>query len=822
MKYFHYKQLRCIPLIVLACLVAVGIPGGPAMAESIPSFETAQPVWPEGRSEEMNLFVGFRAVFETPEAESVVLRMTASSIYRVWLNGQFLGHGPARGPLDYHRVDEYEIAGLLQPGENVVAVDVAGYNVNSYYLFDQPAFLQAEVVAGPVTLAATGLEGPRAIEGQILDERQQKVQRYSFQRTFVEDYVLSADHDAWRATADAAFDAVALETFPALNLLPRRVPYSDFYIVSAVEMHSRGTFDQGVERENLWRDRSLVNISPEYKGFHEEDLVSVLSTEMQKTEITSRDVTETPLGTDWSHSLDTGEYLQYNLGRNISGFPRFDITVEEPTRIFVAFDETLRGEYLDFRRMATVNVIAYTLEPGSYTLEAFEPYTMGYIKILALEGGGVVENVGIRAFENTDTQRATFRASDGRLEKLYEAGRHTFAQNATDVFMDCPSRERAGWLCDSFFTARSALVLSGDTTVEKNFVESYYLPEVFRTLPEGMLPMCYPADHYNSNFIPNWAMWFVVQLEEYAARSGDTELVANLEDRVMALLDYFEPFENEDGLLESLEAWVFVEWSAANQFVQDVNYPSNMLYASTLSTAAKLYDKPELEAKAEAIRETIREQSFDGEFFVDNAIRHDDGTLEVTRNRTEVCQYFAFFFDVASVESHPELWRRLHEDFGPHRTDTGAWEEVHVANSFIGNMVRVELLSEAGKSNQILEESVDYLMYMVERTNTLWENVHDHASLNHGFASHIVVTLLRDILGAYHIDPVNQVLQLRFIETGLDWCEATIPLGDELISLRWTSDGETITYDLDLPAGFTVEMVEHENAMPAVEGAYTR
>ncbi len=150
-----------------------------------------------------------------------------------------------------------------------------------------------------------------------------------------------------------------------------------------------------------------------------------------------------------------------------------------------------------------------------------------------------------------------------------------------------------------------------------------------------MLPMCYPADHMNGNFIPNWAMWFVVQLEEYAARSGDRELVEALRPRVLKLLDYFKRFENSDGLLEKLEKWVFVEWSAANKFVQDVNYPSSMLYSGTLDAAARLYRLPDLAAKAARIRDTIRTQSFDGEFFVDNALRKD-GKLEVTRNRTEV------------------------------------------------------------------------------------------------------------------------------------------------------------------------------------------
>ena len=69
----------------------------------------------------------------------------------------------------------------------------------------------------------------------------------------------------------------------------------------------------------------------------------------------------------------------------------------------------------------------------------------------------------------------------------------TFRQNAVDVFMDCPSRERAGWLCDSFFTARVAQDLTGTALLERMLFENYRLPDTFAHLPEGMLPMCYPA-----------------------------------------------------------------------------------------------------------------------------------------------------------------------------------------------------------------------------------------------------------------------------------------------------------------------------------------
>jgi alpha-L-rhamnosidase len=274
---------------------------------------------------------------------------------------------------------------------------------------------------------------------------------------------------------------------------------------------------------------------------------------------------------------------------------------------------------------------------------------------------------------------------------------------------------------------------------------------------------------------------------------------------VLALFGYFKRFENPDGLLEKLESWVFIEWSKANEFVQDLNFPSNMLYAGALAAAGRLYGVRRLEEKANAIRETIRRQSFDGQFFVDNAVR-TDGQLQVTRNRTETCQYYAFFFDVATPQSHPELWRTLCEQFGPRRKDTKAFPEIWEANSFIGNMLRVEILSRYGRGQQILDESVDYLLYMADRTGTLWENIGDYASCNHGFASHIVHTLYRDILGIHRVDPVGKKLHVRLGDAKLSWCRGRIPLPQGAICLSWRREGERLVYSVDVPSGWDVEV----------------
>ncbi|RPJ34098.1 MAG: hypothetical protein EHM17_07910 [Verrucomicrobiaceae bacterium] len=72
----------------------------------------------------------------------------------------------------------------------------------------------------------------------------------------------------------------------------------------------------------------------------------------------------------------------------------------------------------------------------SIELQAVKNATSGpatvEIKLIVLEGGCEITKTHLREFANPD------------------AARQTFQQNATDIFMDCPSRERSGrgcWTC---------------------------------------------------------------------------------------------------------------------------------------------------------------------------------------------------------------------------------------------------------------------------------------------------------------------------------------------------------------------------------------
>ncbi len=559
-----------IRLLVVICATSAG---------QTKFFEKAVPVWASSRQTEKNLTVSFRTTITWDGSTDVMFRLTACSDYRAYVNGVFLGHGPCVAGLGHFRVDEYRLDKSLKPGQNIIAVEVAGYNVDNYYLMNQPSFLQAEITANGTVLATTSTRPgkaaqPSMFEASLLGQRLQDVPKYTFQRTHMEAYRLTPGHRAWMTSDDrAGFEPVPLERTDTKALVERRVKYPAYDIRKSTEL---------------------------------------LPNHIRKFEC------------------------------NSSGFIGATVKVRKPSKVTFNWDEILVNGDLAVRQWNSI--ITFELEPGEYTVESFEPYTLQYLKIIT-EGDCEVSDCYIRQYVSSDVSQASFACSDERVNKIYRAAVETFKQNVLDIFMDCPSRERAGWLGDSYFTARTAFSLSGNTLVETNFFENYLLPAKYRYIPEGMLPMCYPSDHPNGDFISNYAMWGVLQLAEYLERGGDRKLVEAFRPKVMALLDYLKKYENEDGLLERLEKWVFVEWSKANDFVQDVNYPTNMQYAKTLETTGLIYNLPGLVEKARKIREVICQQSFDGTFFVDNAVREDGKLVLQKNNRAETCQLGCKKFD---------------------------------------------------------------------------------------------------------------------------------------------------------------------------------
>ena len=84
--------------------------------------------------------------------------------------------------------------------------------------------------------------------------------------------------------------------------------------------------------------------------------------------------------------LRANEFKILDFGTNLVGFFGASVTVHTPAKLYFTFDETLTDGDVDFKRLMCVNIVAYTLAPGSYKLETFEPYTLRFLKLMVLEG----------------------------------------------------------------------------------------------------------------------------------------------------------------------------------------------------------------------------------------------------------------------------------------------------------------------------------------------------------------------------------------------------------------------------------------------------
>ena len=701
---------------------------------------SSKPVWAEGLEKEMNITCGFHAVLKAEKNKRYTITVAASTFYRLYINGDFIMHGPARCAHGFYRADEIDIAKYLKKGDNDIAIEVAGYNINAYQSLDQPSFLRAEVFEEATSVIATGRDDFSCF---VLTARRRKIQRFSFQRAFGESYILSPGYDAWRIgkACSKAEKANAVVTNDK-RIIPRGIPLNDFTYVTPCATIARGIMKIGPGPKEYRRDTVALNINEVVKGFPENELEIHLSDEVQHFEYTPADTDEKKYAGEIS--LDSGEYETVALQGEKTGFIGFDVSCTEKSVFYLLMDEIITNGDVDPHRMGCLNIIRFDLEPGDYKFLSFEEFGFKYLKAVCSEGAVKISDLHLREHRYPLPVINRYNGENEALKRIYDAAIESFCQNASDIFMDCPTRERAGWLCDSFFIGRTEHALTGENRMEKLFLENFMLPEKFEYLPDGMLPMCYPSDHNNGNFIPNWAMWFVLEVNAYYNDTGDNALVIALKDRIYALLNYFKRFENQFGLLDRLERWVFVEWSKANELIWEVNHPTNMLYAAVLDTVSAMYGDKDLHDKAEAIRETVRKRSFDGEFFVDNEVRDENGVLKATGERTETCQYYAFYFNVATPESHPELWNKLTNEFGPERMNKVIYPEIYPSNAFMGNYMRLSLLSKYGLKKQCTDEIVGYFDYMAKRTGTLWEHNTELASCNHGFASYAAV-LIREL-----------------------------------------------------------------------------
>ena len=425
--------------------------------------------------------------------------------------------------------------------------------------------------------------------------------------------------------------------------------------------------------------------------------------------------------------------FEYQLDQEKTGLIKIHISSKEDNvKVFVVFDEYLIDGKWEFGRLSSTDLITIDVSKGDYDIIASTAFSFKHLRVIMNKNIEVVPSLILIQNDKVPELKKT---GVEKKDAIMEAARNTFIQNAVDIYTDCPGRERSGWLCDGYFTAKAEKFFTGHNDIERCFLENFILGE-YPELPKGMLPMVFPG--HDTTFIPNWAMWFVLELEQYYKNTKDKSLVNLAKEKVYGLVNYFKPFENEYGLLENLESWVFVEWSDAGtkDFVKGVSFPTNMLYGAMLKAIADLYNDPRLKEKGDKIHQAINKLSFNGKLYIDNAVRINGALTPLKDHTSETCQYYALFFHLNNEKPFVDF---IKDELGPNKKNQHP--NIPSSNSFIGNYLRFLWLKEIGEKEILKEEIINYFYKMASYSGTLWEKDAPSASCNHGFASSIAAIL---------------------------------------------------------------------------------
>lgn len=686
-------------------------------------FKKACPVWiPQANPQEkLNTNLVFYAVAD--HTGDTVLRLAAADFYKLYINGKMVGFGPARTAKGYARVDEYP----LPAGRNELMIEVAGYYCRSLSTVRQDSFFIAEVLAEGQPLLYTG----RDFTCRLNSHREKKVERYSVQRHFGEVYTYNGQEDPVVQTVAVA---------QSITFIPRRVPYADLTVTQTEEYAVQGTFCPAKElpaHKNAYSfavDREL-----DWGYFKEAEIK-----DKPFRYILAQDLTKTAGAGKLPVTLQAGEWVMFDLNKVEVGFLQVAATAQEDSQLILAFCELCPANRFVMSSMNAQTVLQYNIAAGERIFnESFEPYSFGKAALFVKQGQVTVTGFGFRTFMRDMRECLPHTFKDPQLAEIYEGAKRTFAHNAVDLFTDCPSRERAGWLCDTFFTGRAEYFLFGKTPIEDAFLENYVLYQNEGEFPQGVLPMCYPSDpHGNNKFIPQWDMWYVLEVCEYLTRRNPQADKERFRPSVVGVLNFLKKYENEQGLLERLPSWNFVEWSKANDWTQDINYPTNMLYAQVLESAGEVFGLAGNGKRAERVRAAVTAMAFNGEVFVDHAIRNEDGVLENAPHVSEAGQYYAALFGKLDLDSAKfTAFKAGLQDgftaFASRRKDM----EFCAVDAFIGFYLRLNVLLEMGDPALMDQNLKAFFGGMCATTGTLWEYKTPHKSLDHGFASYAAVTL---------------------------------------------------------------------------------
>ena len=209
----------------------------------------------------------------------------------------------------------------------------------------------------------------------------------------------------------------------------------------------------------------------------------------------------------------------------------------------------------------------WTLSGGRDRFEPFEYKAFRYVE-LHLPPHAALLSVQGRAQHYPFRLRVACGEKDTALQKVYTLCADTLKYGLQQVYLDCPTREKAQYWGDAVLSAMTHIALTGDASLYKKMMGELFCSAA--VVPGGTA--LGPSSLVQK--IAEYPLMAVASLRWYAKLSGDGRFLQACRKGAESILStYAEQYAREDGLICVYDRWNVVDWPASARDGYDFDLP---------------------------------------------------------------------------------------------------------------------------------------------------------------------------------------------------------------------------------------------------------
>ncbi|MBL7862266.1 MAG: alpha-L-rhamnosidase [Cyclobacteriaceae bacterium] len=508
-----------------------------------------------------------------------VIHLSADNRYRLFVNGTYVTDGPQISDSRHWRFESLDIASLLKPGENLIAVQVVNFGEAA------PVYMMGK-------RAALIVQGEDSIAAQINTNQTWK---YFLNKGIEPSIFKPGDPNLfYQYYAAGPLDIVKGNQFPWDWEKPA---YNDSSWTSASPSETGAPFGVVGYGDATWEliPRSIPLMERTYQSYGVIRRSNGFSKSMNRIPVTI------PANTTCSILVDQQQLT--------SAFPELIVSGGSGSKIKVTYAEALfedirnKGHRDSIHNRSIHGVFDWFIPDGGqarvFTTLTYRTFRYVQLDITTTHDPLVIEKLGCWFTAYPFEKQAAFGSNDKSLSKIFDIGWHTARLCAYETYMDCPYWERLQYIGDTRIQTLVSYYVSGDDRLARNSLEQFYWSLTY----DGLTYSRYPSSL--AQYIPNYSLVWITMIHDYFMYRNDPEFVEKFLPGIQRVLDHFEQYMTPDNMMKEQPYWDFLDHTFPTHKIIEESYfkkltSNSLFYAYTLSLAAELFNnfnKPELAQK---------------------------------------------------------------------------------------------------------------------------------------------------------------------------------------------------------------------------------